>query len=94
MSTDITDNEDFSLNQHRVYNKQERAAIDVFKDKYMKATTPEARKTIAQLHIFPALFNHWKNIGKVYNKKKTRMKSDVSFLTISNIKCNICLGTS
>lgn len=42
----------------RVYNQQERAAIDPFKDDYLNATTPAARKAIAQVHIFPALFNY------------------------------------
>ena len=77
MSTDTTDNEASNEIQTRVYNKQERAVIDKFKDKYLEATTSSMRKTIAQLEIFPALFNYWKGIGKIYDNKKTRMKSNV-----------------
>ena len=33
------------MNQHRVYDEHERAAIDIFKDKYMEATTSAGRKT-------------------------------------------------
>ena len=71
MSTDIPDN------QHRVYNEQERASIDVFKNKYMEATTAAARKSIAQLEIFPALFNYWKSIGKVFSTEEIKMRSNV-----------------
>jgi hypothetical protein len=77
MSSDITDSEDIAPNRKRVYDKHERAVIDVFKDKYFEAKTSTSRKVIAQLDIFPALFNYWKSIGKVYGKKQTRMKSDV-----------------
>ena len=72
-----SDSEDLIELGHRVYNEQERAAIDVFKTTYMESTSPAGRRAIAQLNIFPALFNHWKSSGKVYNKKETRMKSDV-----------------
>jgi hypothetical protein len=71
MSTDITDN------QHRVYNVHERASIDVFKIKYMEATTPAARKSIAQLDVFPALFNYWMSIGNIYSTEEIKMKSNV-----------------
>ena len=77
MSTDTTDNEASNDIQTRVYNKQERAVINKFKDKYLEATTSSLRKTITQLEIFPALFNYWKGICKVYDNKKTRMKSNV-----------------
>ena len=77
MSTDTTDNEASNDIQTWVYNKQECAVIDKFKDKYLEATTSSMRKTIAQLEIFPALFNYWKGIGKVYDNKKTRMKLNV-----------------
>lgn len=60
-----------------VYNEAELAVIDVFKPKYFEATSPSARKTIAKLDIFPVLFNYWKRIGKIYNKKELRMKSEV-----------------
>ena len=77
MSTDTTDNEASNDIQTRVYNIQEHAVIDKFKDKYLEAMTSSMRKTIAQLEIFPALFNYWKGIGKIYDNKKTRMKSNV-----------------
>jgi hypothetical protein len=62
MSTNRTQSRTRRLS--RVYDRHERAAIDVFKDQYMDATSPVARKTIAQVHIFPALFNYWISIGK------------------------------
>ena len=92
MSSDITDGSD--LNQRRVYNKQERAAINLFKEKYMEATTSGARKTIAQLDIFPSLFNYWKSIGKVYDAKKTRMKSNVCLILIFQIDIYIYTGST
>jgi hypothetical protein len=63
---------------HRVYNEQERAAIDPFKADYLKATTPAGRKIIAQVHIFPALFNHWANDGVDLNDNEMKTRSDVS----------------
>jgi hypothetical protein len=86
-STDITDlpmsydnprSNDINGNQQRVYNEDERSAIDVFKEKYLEATTSAGRKSIAQLHIFPALFNHWKSKGRVFNDEDIQMKSNVS----------------
>jgi hypothetical protein len=70
------------MNQHRVYDEHERAAIDNFKDKYMEATTSAGRKNIAQLENFPALFNYWKSRDVVYNKKEIEMKSNVRFTYI------------
>ena len=79
MSTDITlVGSNLTGSLKRVYNEQERAAIDIFKDRYMEATTPANRKTLAQLEIFPSLFNYWKSLGKVYSKRKIQKKSDVS----------------
>ena len=49
----------------RVYDKQERAVINLFKNEYMEATSPSARKLVCQLNIFPALFNYWETIGVV-----------------------------
>lgn len=68
---------------HRVYDEHELAAIHTFKDKYLEATTPAERKTIAQIDIFPGLFNYWKSIGKVYKKKETRMRSEVCVLLLN-----------
>jgi hypothetical protein len=76
MSNDSTEASDIE-NRNHVYNIEERSAIDVFKTKYMDATTSDGRKAIAQLDIFPALFNHWKSKGKVYREKDLRIKSNV-----------------
>ena len=65
------------VKQQRVYNEEERGAIDVFKEKYMDATTSAGRKTVAQQDIFPALFNHWKSKGRRYNEEEIRVKSNV-----------------
>jgi hypothetical protein len=61
----------------RVYNAQERAAIDPFKTEYLAATTPAARKTIAQVHILPALFNYWTSIGQVIDDNEMRGRAVV-----------------
>jgi hypothetical protein len=62
MATSLTHNPPGRLT--RVYNPRERAVIDTFKTQYMTATSAAARKTIAQVHILPALFNHWEVIGE------------------------------
>lgn len=66
----------------RVYNSQERSAIDPFKSDYLKATTPAGRKLIAQVHIFPALFNHWASVGIDLNDDEMKTRSDVSLIHI------------
>jgi hypothetical protein len=63
----------------RIYNAQERAAIDVFKNQYLEATSPAARKTIAQAHIFPALFNYWISVGKVIDDKEMNLRTVVGW---------------
>jgi hypothetical protein len=62
----------------RVYNAHERAVIDPFKSDYLNATSPGARKTIAQVHIFPALFNYWAGIGQDIDHNKIRAHTEVS----------------
>ena len=62
----------------RIYDDQERAVIDPFKPDYLKATTPTGRKTIAQVHIFPALFNHWASRGVELNTKEMQTRTEVS----------------
>lgn len=62
----------------RVYNAQERSAIDPFKTQYLEATSPAARKTIAQVHIFPALFNYWSSIVEVFDDEKMYLRATVS----------------
>jgi hypothetical protein len=56
----------------RVYNAQERAAIDPFKANYLAA-----RKIIAQNHIFLALWNHWVSIGWVLDEGETHFQTEV-----------------
>lgn len=62
----------------RVYDKHERAAIDVFKKDYMEASTPTARKLVCQHKVFPALFNYWESIGEVLNEDQIVVRSKVS----------------
>jgi hypothetical protein len=62
---------------HHVYDKQELAVINAFKQRYFEATSPAARKNLAMVYIFPGLFNYWKGIGKHYTRKELRMKSEV-----------------
>jgi hypothetical protein len=52
--------------------------MDKFKEEYMKTTTPAERKTIAQVHIFPALFTYWSSIGVDLSPEEMNRKSDVS----------------
>lgn len=61
----------------RVYNTRERAVIDPFKERYMEASSSAARKTIAIVHIFPALFNYWASVGKVVDDKDLELRSTV-----------------
>ena len=61
----------------RVYNEQEQAAINPFKTEYFNVTTPTARKTIAQAHIFPALFNYWDSIGIEIDDEEMKERSDM-----------------
>lgn len=77
MSDDITDNVFQPITRRRVFTEQERAAVYVFKKRYMEAPNAKGRKDIAVLHIYPALFNHWKSLGKVYNAEQTKYKSEV-----------------
>jgi len=84
MSTDQPDYNLLSITDHaeggtahRVYSAEERKVIDKFKDKYMAASSASHRKNIAQLEMFPALFNYWKAEGKVYDRQETRAKSIV-----------------
>jgi hypothetical protein len=63
--------------RRRVYNEQERKAIDPFKDAYMKTETPAERKAIAQIDIFPALFTYWSSIGDDLNTEETKKRIDV-----------------
>jgi hypothetical protein len=87
-SPDLTDNGE-DQNRRPVYSKEERAVIDKFKEKYMAATYPFQRKSIAQLEMFPQLFNYWKEEGKIYDKKETRRKSNVC----SNLCSSVNLKT-
>jgi hypothetical protein len=63
----------------RVYNAQERNVIDPFKSQYMDATSPAARKTIAKVHIFPAIFNYWSNMGQVMDDREMVLRATVCF---------------
>lgn len=62
----------------RVYNQQELATINEFKNDYMEAATPAARKTICQFKIFPAIFNYWASIGEVIDEENKVSRSKVS----------------
>jgi hypothetical protein len=68
---------------HRVYSEEEHNVIIKFKDKYKAATSATERKNIARLEMFPALFNYWKGIGKIYDEENLRVKSNVCSLKIS-----------
>jgi hypothetical protein len=64
----------------RVYNDQEREVIDAFKTQYLDATSPAARKTIAMVHIFPALFNYWSSIGEFIDDSEKVLRSTVCWI--------------
>lgn len=78
--TDVTDNPDED-NPNSVYSKSERKVIDKYKEAYLAATSSAERRAIAQLQMFPDLFNFWKSKGKIYDKKDTRTKSNVRSLS-------------
>lgn len=59
------------------YNAQERAIIDKHKDAYLAATTPSARRTIAENDIFPQLFDYWRLHNKPTDDKEGR--TEVTF---------------
>lgn len=42
-----------------LYSSEERAVIDVYKEEYLKTTSPDDRKRLAQTKILPAIFNYW-----------------------------------
>jgi hypothetical protein len=61
----------------RYYNKQERDAINPWKEEWLKMTTPGARRDLARTHIFPAIFNHWSSIGIVLSQKQQDERTEV-----------------
>jgi hypothetical protein len=77
------------LNVHsRVYDKNERKAIDPFKTEYLSTTTPAQRKEMAQGRIFPALFSYWSSIGVDLNPNEMDRRSDVSTFKYTSILFN------
>lgn len=64
--------------RRQAYNEGERLVIDKFKEEYMKSTTPTERKTIAQVKIFPAIFEYWSSIGVDLNPVEQDKRSEVS----------------
>ncbi|KAF8802326.1 hypothetical protein BYT27DRAFT_7112582 [Phlegmacium glaucopus] len=69
----------------RVYNVQERAVMDPFKSDYLNATSPSARKTIAQVHIIPALFNYWEGSGQEVDPNKIRAQTEELLKWLRNV---------
>lgn len=61
----------------RIFNEQERAVLDGFKDQYMDTRSPAARKDLAKDKIFPGIFNYWKGVGIVYTKPQEVIKKAV-----------------
>jgi hypothetical protein len=76
---------------HEVYNQGELEVINRFKEQYMSANSSGLRKQIAQVEMFPALFNYWKGKGEVYEYKELRIKSNVGALFLFLPKFNIYL---
>jgi hypothetical protein len=64
--------------RRRAYNEDERLVINKFKEDYMKSTSPAERKTIAQVKIFPAIFEYWSSIGVDLNPAEQDKRSQVS----------------
>ena len=69
--------------RHRVYNENERKVIDPFKSQYLTTTTPAQRKSLAQAHIFPALFTYWSSVGIDLNPDEMNKRTEVSKCLIS-----------
>lgn len=69
----------------RVYNAQERAAIDPFKADYLAASSPAARKAIAQTHIFPALWNYWRSSGHRIDESEMRLRTEELIRWLRNV---------
>lgn len=78
----------------RIYNAQEQSVIDPFRSQYMDATSPTARKTIAKVHIFSALFNYWSSIGQVIDDIGMNLRSTVCFVFWKLMPVSHLLGTS
>jgi hypothetical protein len=89
-TTDLPDNLDFNIlfqhritinpdveKRHEVYNEGELGIINGFKDLYLSANSAGLRKQIAQVQMFPALFNYWKKIGEIYKNHEITIKSNV-----------------
>ena len=60
-----------------IYNSQECAVIYPFKTQYIEATSAAARKKIAQVHILPALFNHWEHISEAMSGNQMQVQTMV-----------------
>jgi hypothetical protein len=95
MTTDISDPTEFAdlfafdyldnpdeENPHGAYNKGEHDVIDKYKDRYLSATSASQRRSLAQIQIFPELFNYWKEKGFVYDKREAQIKANVRRLLI------------
>ena len=93
LSSDVTDNAK-DASKYRVYSDSDHVIIDKYKDIYMAATSSTQRKNLAQLKMFPELFNHWKSQGKVYEKDKLLLKAKVSLLSINILKLSFSLRNS
>ena len=64
-----------------IYSSQECAVIDPSKNQYIEATSAAVRKTIAQVHILPVLFNHWEHISEAVSGNQMQVQTMV-FVTI------------
>ena len=61
------------VRRHRVYGPDERGVINVHKEEYLKATSAEQRKQIAQ-QVLADLFNHWAERGVQITDPEPRTK--------------------
>jgi hypothetical protein len=106
-TTDLPDNLDIDiLFQHRirlnpdvencreVYNEGELGIINGFKDLYLSANSAGLRKQIAQVQMFPALFNYWKKKGEIYKNHEITIKSNVRAYMLCFLRklMRICTG--
>jgi len=57
-----------------LYNSEERAVINVYKEEYLKAASAQERKQLTQNKILPALFNYWSEKGIDLSDPRPRTK--------------------
>jgi hypothetical protein len=93
MSSDRTGRIDLNLlhnkprEYHPVYDKEERAILNGFKERYTAMKSPSQKKLFAQNIMFPKLFDWWESKGIEYDFDQALEKSKVHKYSIFTPEC-------